>query len=149
MDRRIAGRSTRAPCRSVALLAALAIAGCAGSRPPSEDLTVLEGQGRSLFVDHCALCHGDDARGTGDLPGTWTPAADLTHIAARRGGRFPHAEIARLIDGRMPVDAHRSEEMPIWGRVWSAEIGDPEIGEEVTRGRVSALIVYLESIQVE
>jgi hypothetical protein len=78
-----------------------------------------------------------------------TPAADLTRIAARRGGDFPSGEIARFIDGRMPVDAHRSPEMPVWGRVMSTEFADPGFREEVTRGKVSALVLYLRSIQVE
>ena len=58
-------------------------------------------------------------------------------------------EIARVIDGRIPVDAHRSPEMPVWGRVISTEFADPGIREEVTRGKVSALVLYLRSIQVE
>jgi mono/diheme cytochrome c family protein len=134
---------------SVLLAALLATVGCANSKPPAVQLLALEEQGRSLFLDHCALCHGDDARGDGELPGLMTPAADLTHIAARRGGDFPFGEIARVIDGRMPVDAHRSPEMPVWGRVLSTEFADPGFREEVTRGKISALVSYLRSIQAE
>jgi mono/diheme cytochrome c family protein len=133
----------------VLLAALLATAGCTNSKSPAAELSALEHQGRSLFVDHCALCHGDEARGHGALPGLMTPAADLTHIAARRGGEFPSGEIARFIDGRIPVDAHRSPEMPLWGRVLALEFDDPEIRDEVTRGKVSALVFYLRSIQVE
>jgi mono/diheme cytochrome c family protein len=133
----------------VLLAALLATVGCTSSKPPAAQLTALEGQGRSLFVDHCALCHGDDARGDGALLGLMTPAADLTRIAVRRGGAFPSGEIARFIDGRMPVDAHRSPEMPVWGRVMSIEFADPGVREEVTRGKLSALVWYLRSIQVE
>ena len=134
----------------VALLAALAAAsGCANSQQPSAQLLVPEEQGRELFVDHCALCHGDAADGQGALPGMLMPAADLTRIAARRGGEFPASEVARFIDGRLPIDAHRSPEMPVWGRVISGEFADPKLREEVTRGRVSALVAYLRSIQVE
>ena len=136
--------------RHSALLAALlTTAGCANSESPGAQLTALEKQGRSLFLDHCALCHGNDARGDGALPGLMTPAADLTRIAERRGGEFPSREIARYIDGRMPLDAHRSPEMPVWGRVISVEVADPGIREEVTRGKISALVAYLQSIQIE
>jgi mono/diheme cytochrome c family protein len=134
---------------SVLLVALLAATSCASAQPPAVQLTALEDQGRLLFVDHCALCHGDEARGDGALPGLMTPAADLTRIAARRGGDFPSGEIARFIDGRMPVDAHRTAEMPIWGRVMSTEFADRDIREEVTRGKISALVAYLRSIQVE
>ena len=34
-----------------------------------------------------------------------TPPPDLTHIAQRRGGQFPDAEIAAQIDGRAMVRA--------------------------------------------
>lgn len=131
------------------LVALLATAGCAESDTPAAQLTGLERQGRSLFLDHCALCHGDDARGDGALPGLMTPAADLTHIAVRNGGEFPSAEVARFIDGRIPIEAHRSPEMPVWGRVISTEIHDPDVREEVTQGKISALVFYLRSIQVE
>lgn len=150
MDGCIGTARSRARWRHQALLAALlATVGCVDSQPPAAQLTVLERQGRALFLDHCALCHGDDARGDGAVPGLMTPAADLTRIAARRGGDFPSGEIARFIDGRMPVEAHRSPEMPVWGRVMSTDIADPDLREEVTRGRISALVLYLRSIQVE
>lgn len=129
--------------------ALLGIVGCANSTSPTAQLARLEGQGRELFVDHCALCHGDDARGDGALPGLMTPAADLTRIAARRGGDFPSGEIARFIDGRIPIEAHRSPEMPVWGLVMSTEFDDRDVREEVTRGKISALVWYLRSIQVE
>jgi mono/diheme cytochrome c family protein len=135
--------------QSVVLASLLAMVGCTNSEPPAAELTVLERQGRSLFVDHCALCHGDEARGDGTRQGLTTPAADLTRIAARRGGDFPFGEIALYIDGRFPIDAHRATEMPIWGDVISDEVPDPGVREEVTRGRVSALVSYLRSIQVE
>jgi len=150
MNRSIGRPRSKSRWRHGALLAALlAMVGCVGTEPPATRLTALEKQGHSLFLDHCALCHGDEARGDGELPGVLTPAADLTHIAARRGGKFPTDEVARFIDGRLPLDAHRSPEMPVWGRVLSPEFADPEIREEVTRGKISALVAYLRSIQVE
>lgn len=150
MDGSIGTLRSKARWRHSVLLAALlATAGCASSKPPAAELATIEKQGRSLFVDHCGLCHGDDARGDGALPGLMTPAADLTRIAARRGGDFPLLEIGRFIDGRMPVDAHRSPEMPVWGRVMSTEFADPEVRDEVTRGKISAIVLYLRSIQVE
>jgi mono/diheme cytochrome c family protein len=134
---------------SVLLAALLATVSCANSQPPAAQYAALQKQGRSLYVDHCELCHGADARGEGELPGLSTPPADLTRIAVRRGGDFPSGEIAHYIDGRMPIDGHRSPDMPVWGRVMSTEFGDPSVREEVTRGKISALVSYLRSIQVE
>ena len=132
---------------TIATAIAATVAACGGAPPPAEQLTGLEAQGRELFVDNCALCHGDDAKGDGALPGVKGPAADLTRIAARRDGKFPFGEIALYIDGRMPVDAHRAPEMPAWGRVMGSEVQDPKLREQVTRGKISALVAYLRSIQ--
>jgi mono/diheme cytochrome c family protein len=142
-------RSNARWCNTALLAALLTTAGCAESSSPAAQLAETERQGRYLFVDNCALCHGDDARGDGPLPGLKAPAADLTRIAARRGGDFPVGEIALYIDGRIPLDAHRAPEMPVWGRVMSPEFADPKIREEVTRGKISAIVLYLRSIQVE
>jgi mono/diheme cytochrome c family protein len=135
---------------SVRLATLLAASACASSAPPPPDQSAaLVGQGRALFEDHCALCHGETGQGDGAFaPALMTPAADLTHIAARRDGEFPAGEIARFIDGRIPVEAHRSPEMPLWGRVISTDVADPGLREEVTRGKFSALVAYLRSIQV-
>ena len=150
MDASIRALRSRTRGRHAAVLAALlAMAACAQSPSPSEQLADAEKQGRSLFLDNCALCHGDDARGDGPLPGLKGPAADLTRIAARRGGNFPAGEIAHYIDGRMPIDAHRAPEMPVWGRVMSSEFADPKLRETVTQGRISAIVLYLRSIQID
>ena len=142
-------RSKARLCNTALLAALLTAAGCAESSSPAAQLAEAERQGRSLFIDNCALCHGDDARGDGPLPGLKGPAADLTRIAARRGGDFPTGEIALYIDGRIQLDAHRAPEMPVWGRVMSTEFADPKVREEVTQGKISAIVLYLRSIQAE
>jgi mono/diheme cytochrome c family protein len=132
------------------LAALLASAACASPEPASVPSVALVGQGRTLFESHCALCHGEDAKGDGVFaPDLMTQPADLSRIAARRGGEFPAEDVARFIDGRIPVEAHRSAEMPVWGNVISLEFVDAGTREEVTRGKLSALVAYLRSIQVE
>jgi hypothetical protein len=88
--------------------------------------------------------------GRGDgaaAPALRMPPADLTRIAQRRGGSFPVAEIAALIDGRTIVPAHGSREMPIWGERFGEMGGGGSIGEEVVRGNLLVLMEYLQSIQ--
>ncbi len=133
-----------------ALLVCGVLASCAGPAPKEPPPLALVEQGREVYAQNCALCHGPD--GAGD--GAWqselmTPAADLTRIAARRDGRFPAGEVARLIDGRIPVEAHLLPEMPVWGDVISVEVSDPGAREEVTRGKLSALVAFLASIQTQ
>jgi mono/diheme cytochrome c family protein len=109
---------------------------------------LLSSVGAELFQQYCASCHG--VAGTGDGPAAGalrTPPADLTRIAARRGGQFPDAEIARFIDGRFDLPAHGTREMPIWGRQLGEPIGAGTEADEVARGRILTLVEYLKSIQ--
>jgi mono/diheme cytochrome c family protein len=104
--------------------------------------------GAALFLRHCAACHGEDGRGNGPAAGALrTQPADLTRIAARRGGAFPEGAIARFIDGRFAVQAHGTREMPVWGARLGERIPEAGVSEEVVRGQISVLVEYLESIQ--
>jgi mono/diheme cytochrome c family protein len=109
---------------------------------------VLAEMGAEAFPRYCASCHG--LRGEGDGPAAEalrTRPADLTRIAARRGGSFPDGEIARFIDGRFALAAHGSREMPIWGERFGETIPETSVAEEITRGRIAVLVEYLKSIQ--
>lgn len=132
------------------LAAAILIAGgppgAAADQPV--DLTLAE-LGAPYFQRYCASCHGTEGRGDGPTAGTLrVRPADLTHIAARRGGRFPDAEIAQFVDGRFTLAAHGSREMPVWGEVFTREIPESDVAESIARGKVLVLVEYLKSIQV-
>lgn len=104
--------------------------------------------GAQLFGRYCASCHGMTGVGDGPVAGALSrPPADLTRIAARRGGDFPDGEIAQWIDGRFDVPAHGPREMPIWGRQLADPIAEDASGEEVARGRIDLLVDYLKAIQ--
>lgn len=71
--------------------------------------------GQALFAQHCAQCHGADAKGGGPMAEILAIAPpDLTGLAARSGGVFPTEAVARQIDGRAPLLAHGGD-MPIFG----------------------------------
>ena len=76
------------------------------------------------------------------------PPPDLTRIAARRGGVFPEAQLARIIDGRDPIVSHGSREMPVWGRRFSAGMPPSAQAEAVRRGQTILLVNYLRTMQV-
>lgn len=106
-----------------------------GSLDASSQLDLAE-RGARLFADHCAFCHGADGTGAGPAaPSLMTRPKDLTRIEARRGGEFPTAHVRALVDGRDPVGAHRSPEMPRWGAFWN------------TPDRLDAVVAYLRTIQ--
>src|SRR2546422_46324 len=75
--------------------------------PASETRSKPVASGKTLFMQHCASCHGDDAKGAG-------PAAvalkkqppDLTALAKRNHGKFPYDQVSKAITG----DFERSEE---------------------------------------
>jgi mono/diheme cytochrome c family protein len=132
----------------LALLAGPALAEEPRDEASAEEL--LREIGRADFVRLCASCHGDSARGDGPAASSLKkPPADLTRIAARRGGSFPTREVTSTIDGRQDVAAHGSRDMPVWGLILAQPIHEETSGEEVLRGRLQVLVEYLRSIQVK
>lgn len=141
----------------ILVVAVLTLAGvaCASSHDSADETgkaepadPVLAEMGAEIFERRCASCHG--ISGTGDGPAATAlrvPPADLTRIAQRRGGKFPHGEIARIIDGRFDYPAHGSREMPIWGARFGERIPESGLAEEVSRGKIVTLLEYLNSIQ--
>jgi mono/diheme cytochrome c family protein len=131
----------------VVLLVGLAGAAPGRGTEPTFD-PVLAEMGSEAFPRYCASCHGLKAQGDGPTAAALiVKPADLTRIAARRGGKFPDGEIARFIDGRFTVTAHGSREMPVWGERFGDSIPESGIAEEVARGRIATLLEYLKSIQ--
>ncbi len=101
--------------------------------------------GRTLYVDHCASCHGASGGGNGPAAASLrTPPTDLTRYAQKNGGVFPSEQLRRVIDGR-GVGAHGSVEMPVWGAVFKATGASGEAGP---RERIDAIVAYLQSLQL-
>ncbi len=140
--------------RTAALPAALAALACAGGAgapapaPPTAAHPALAEMGGEVFQSSCASCHGVRGRGDGPVaPALHPPPADLTRIAARRGGRFPDGEIARFIDGRFELPAHGTRAMPVWGARFGEVVPEAGLSEEIARGKIASLVEYLKSIQ--
>ena len=134
----------------VALPVVLVLLGCVASPEPvpTDPNPMLVEVGRTEFAQYCASCHGTDARGTGPVAtALLTPPADLTRIAARRGGAFPADEIAAWIDGRLAPPAHGTREMPVWGVRLAEGLPPGELSQDLVRGRILTLVEYLRSIQ--
>jgi mono/diheme cytochrome c family protein len=141
---------------TVALAAAAMGAVAAGAEPPAADRdearfrNLMLNLGEREFALYCAVCHGTDGVGNGPAAAALrTAPADLTRIAARRGGMFPAGEIAQKIDGRMEVTAHGSREMPVWGVHLATPLAEDASDDEVARGRIDLLVEYLRSIQID
>jgi mono/diheme cytochrome c family protein len=116
--------------------------------PAGEPNPMLVEVGRESFATYCAACHGQDARGDGPAAAALAkPPADLTRIAARRGGDFPAGEISDWIDGRLAPPAHGTREMPVWGYRFAEGLPPGELTQELVRGRILTVVEYLRSIQ--
>lgn len=102
--------------------------------------------GRTIYLNHCATCHGNDGDGKG-ITSTYQGLAvpDLTELSA--GGDFPRAHVIRVIDGSAEIRAHGSP-MPAWGtefeRFFSRGLDNPEAEAQAW---IATLADYLEDIQ--
>jgi mono/diheme cytochrome c family protein len=109
----------------------------------------LASMGEPYFEAYCASCHGPSGEGNGHAASKLNPPpADLTRIAARRGGAFPEGEVAKHIDGRFDAPERGARDMPVWGRRLSESVPEAGVGELLTRGKIAVLVEYLKAIQV-
>lgn len=111
-------------------------------------------RGKQEFIDTCALCHGEDAKGDGPLASYLTiETPDLTQITLKYEGEFPFITLYHVIDGQKMVSAHGSRKMPVWGDRYKRDfrfrrdMQDDPRGDTYAFGRIMELVVYLHSIQ--
>jgi mono/diheme cytochrome c family protein len=153
MQRRIRSKGACTPMRNilpvVTLALTFAIAGAAYQTkiqkvPPK---AVSPADGKAMFVEYCAACHGPEGTGNGPAAAALKKApADLTQLAAHaKDGKFPAVHVARYIEGLDEVQAHGTRDMPIWGDVFKGIKHD----QTETTQRVANLTDYLKSIQAK
>ena len=103
--------------------------------------------GKEMFVNYCAVCHGKDGKGDGPAaPALKATPTDLTILAQKNGGKFDTAHVAAIIRGQAGTPAHGSQDMPVWGPLFSSisQGHDSEVQQ-----RVANLVKYIESLQVK
>jgi mono/diheme cytochrome c family protein len=143
---------------------AVLVAGMMSSAARADDQAAIA-QGKVLYGEYCASCHGAGGTGDGADGATLTPKpTDLTQIAKRNGGKFPFYEVMLQISGRTPTDqdqdaslpgsvsAHAGMKMPSWGRIFAQQ----ELSEGTsldlqlqTTGKIMLITEYLQSIQAK
>lgn len=99
-------------------------------------------RGREIYRQHCAACHGTDAKGNGPTAAALKKAPpDLTAIQ-KKGEPFPFDEVMSVIDGEKSTVAHGTREMPVWGTIFRRVKG-----EMLAQLDIYMLTKYIESIQ--
>jgi mono/diheme cytochrome c family protein len=130
-----------------------AVAALALSLAPAAGGADLGDVGQQDYETMCAVCHGTAGKGKGSYAELLTvPVPDLTTLAKRNGGVFPHHRVYRIVDGRDETKAHGPREMPIWGQDYlvkaeTAFFGYAVSREVFVRSRILALIDYLHRLQ--
>ena len=118
---------------------------CGAQEKPTPVLSPDVAAGKQTYMDHCAACHGADARGHGPAASALKkPPANLTTLALRHNGKFPEDYVSRVVRSGDPISGHGSSDMPIRGPVFSMYDNGDELA---VRKRIKNLCNYLASIQ--
>ena len=132
----------------------LVVAGIVLSGLPAPDGWAQEAEvaavGRPLYEDNCMVCHGHTAKGDGPMVTFGllvVPAPDLTQVSQKNNGQFPFWQMYRVIDGREAVKGHGEREMPMWGDEFRLDAGSSTMLQTEVRGKILALVYYLQSLQ--
>ena len=103
--------------------------------------------GKEMFNSYCAVCHGKDAKGNGPAASAMkTSPTDLTALAQKNGGKYPAPHVAAVIRGQSTTPSHGSQDMPIWGPLFSS-ISQGHEGQ--VQQRITNLVSYIESLQAK
>ncbi len=103
--------------------------------------------GKQMYVNYCAPCHGVDGRGQGPVSAALkTPPTDLTFLTRNNHGKFPDAHIVSVLQNGVEIPSHGTADMPVWGPI----LGKMNHTNPQDRMlRISNLSRYLETLQVK
>jgi mono/diheme cytochrome c family protein len=100
--------------------------------------------GRQTYMQYCASCHGENAKGGGPAAAALkTPPPDLTTLAKTHGGKFPYEYVSGVVRFGKPISSHGSSDMPVWGPIFSMV----DFHEMAIRQRIKNLCDFLASLQ--
>lgn len=137
---------------SLAILSAIAVgqATPAQSAPQLKHVPITNApsnSGKEMFKSYCAVCHGVDGKGNGPAATAMkTPPTDLTALAKNAGGQYPGSHVAAVIRGQAITPSHGSQDMPVWGPLFSSI---SQGHESQVQQRITNLVNYLETLQAK
>ncbi|MGH9679073.1 MAG: c-type cytochrome [Candidatus Acidiferrales bacterium] len=127
------------------LLPVAAVAQTASSIEQNEPSPANVPSGKQIFQQYCAACHGLDAKGHGPARAALkVPAANLTTLAKRHGGKFPVDYVTHVLEFGPGFPAHGAYNMPTWGPIFRYM---DNFNTEIVKKRISNLCDYLATLQ--
>lgn len=134
----------------LAATSALAVAQEAQTPPTVKHVPITRtasNSGKEMFDSYCAVCHGKTGKGDGPAASAMkTPPADLTLLAQKNGGKYPAGHVAAVIRGQASTPSHGSQDMPVWGPLFSSmSQGHPAQVQQ----RISNLVAYINTLQAK
>lgn len=130
----------------ISLCAVVAVAACVEAEMPGPQ------DGKALYVENCAGCHGASGLGDGPMARAMSTAPkNLTLIQVRNGDVFPRAKVMSTIDGYARSDM-AGPGMPEFGALLEGDLIPFDSGDGIqtpTPRKLVALLEYIESIQAE
>ncbi|MGB8316041.1 MAG: hypothetical protein WCE69_16305, partial [Aestuariivirga sp.] len=146
----------RAPAAGHWVFASVLAAGFAIQLPVAQAGTGTTVDAKRDFLELCADCHNEDARGNGPLTRNLSKVPpDLTRIKQRAHGSFDEKAVFDWIIGLKMNTSHGTRDMPIWGD-WlmdetledGTSLEAAHAAEKEVERRVMAIVKYLETLQV-
>lgn len=141
---------------SLAVILIIISAFAAAQQAPAQGSTTIKhvpitntpsNSGKEMFNSYCAVCHGKDGKGTGPAaPAMKTPPTDLAALAKQNGGKYPASHVAAVIKGQAMTPAHGSQDMPVWGPLFSSI---SQGHESQVQQRITNLVTYIEGLQAK
>jgi mono/diheme cytochrome c family protein len=103
--------------------------------------------GKDMYNNYCAVCHGTDGKGAGPAASALkTTPTDLTALAKNNSAKYPAAHVSAVIRGQATTTAHGSQDMPVWGPLFSS-ISQGHEGQ--VQQRAANLVTYIETLQAK
>ena len=106
--------------------------------------------GKEMYIQYCAVCHGLTGRGDGPAaPAMKAEVTDLTKLSKKNGGVYPGTRVGSVLQFNIPVAAHGTKDMPIWGRAFESLSASSPTKRAESNARVKNITDYLETLQVK
>lgn len=123
------------------------------AQQPNIDVSVAATQpnnGKQMYVNYCATCHGLDGRGHGPTTVALKVApADLSALSRSNHGTYPALRVEAVLKFGVEAPAHGSQEMPVWGPVFRRIDNRGGGSANLDAMRIENLVGYVKALQAK